>query len=249
MKHKILLITLLIVHFVNGQEKIYYDADRNLTSKISLAFAYKITEKSAANTDSLFKETFYYLTGEKKSESSYINIYKHRKLKEKKNTGEWWEWFANGNIQLKAFYEEGQLQGDFCTYWPNGKQRRKDIFEKGKLVEGNCFDSTGNKITKYFPYETWPMFPGGEEKLFKFISNSIKYPTDMQVAVNGTAYTEFFVEANGKISNIRTVHNNNTNIDREAIRVVKSMPDWIPSTHEGQNVRAKLMLPISFDTH
>jgi Periplasmic protein TonB, links inner and outer membranes len=250
MKHKILLISLLIVHFADAQEKKYYDSDKNLTTNMSLATEYAITEKNTFVGDSMItKETFYYLSGAKKSESLYMNIYKHKKLKVTKNTGQWGEWFENGNIRLKSHYDNGQLQGEFSTYWLNGKQRRRDIFERGKLIEGNCYDSIGNKIPTYFPYETYPEFPGGEERLMKFLSKSIRYPTDMQVTVNGTVYTAFFVEANGRISSVKVVQSNNPNIEDEAIRVVKSMPDWIPGTREGQKARFKFILPISISAH
>ncbi|MDD2799054.1 MAG: TonB family protein [Bacteroidales bacterium] len=233
--------------FVNGQEKVYYDAEGNSTKDISMATTYTIVEKSTVGKDSLFKTTDYYLTGQKKMEQSFLNEYKKGRIVSQKMVGEKWEWFENGDIRLKAFYTDGQLNGDFCTYWPNGKQRRKDVFEKGELTDGNCYDSLGVKLNTYFPYETMPMFPGGDSKLMQYIGTSIRYPVSAaERCIQGRVIIQFYVEKDGSISDIRIVRKLDPALDLEAFRVVNSMPNWIPGKLEGENVRVKFTLPINF---
>lgn len=250
MKQKLIFIALflLVINLIKGQEKVYFDLDGRETKNISSAVEYIILEKSTVGKDSLFKKTVYFISGQKKSENSYLNEYKKGKIKESKFCGEKWEWFLNGNIHLKALYKDDQLDGEFFTYWTNGLLRRKDIFEKGKLIEGNCYDSIGNKLTKYFPYETLPEFPGGEAELFKFISYEIKYPIKaMENNIQGKVLTQFYIETDGKITDIRIIKNVNYYLDIEALRVIRAMPtNWIPATLEGQKVRYKYTLPIVF---
>jgi len=250
MKQKLFIIALLLNTFglIKGQEKVYYDADKNITKDISSAIDYSIKEKSVLDKDSLFKETVYFISGQKKSENSYIKEYKKGKYIPRKSIGEKWEWFENGEIKLKAFYKDGQLYGEFSTFWPNGVQRRKDTFENGKLIEGNCYDSIGNKLPDYFPYETLPKFPGGEDKLLNFIGNKLKNPVNSQENnIRVRVVAQFYIEANGKIEDIKILTNANYYYDMEVLRVISALPDWIPGTLEGQKVRCKLILPISFD--
>ena len=249
MKQKLIIISLLLVVFgsISGQEKVYYDSNERITKDINLAIEYSITDKSVVVQDSLLKKTIYYLSGQKKSEFSLLNVYKKGQIVQQKTIGEKWKWFKNGEIQLKAYYKDGLLEGEFNTYWDNGKQRRKDTFNNGKLIEGNCYDSIGNKISVYFPYEILPQFPGGEEKLMRYLSHQVKYPDiAMEQSIQGDVSTQFYVEADGKITNIRIMKNINYYLDIEAFRVINSMPSWTPGKIEGINTRFKYTLPIIF---
>lgn len=249
MKQKFLFITLLMLIWssAKGQERIYYDAEGKKTNDIASAIEFKITEKSSIDTDTIFKITTYYMSGQKKSENSLLKTFKNQKLINQKNIGERWEWFENGNVLLKASYVGNQLQGEFCTFWPNGVHKRKDMYENGKLIEGTCYDSTGHKIQKYYPYETMPQFAGGEEKLVCFLNSNTHYPVEgLRNGIQGRVILQFFVEADGKLSDIKVARRVHNLLDAEALRVVTSMPDWIPGTLDGQKVRKKYTLPVSF---
>lgn len=249
MKQILTLITVILmtISSLNGQKKVYYDIEGNITNKIGNAVEYRVTESGLTGKDSLIKHTNYYMTGQKKSELSYLLICNKRTFNEQKFIGEEWKWFENGKTQMQAFYKDGQLQGEFRTFWSNGKQRRYDIYENGKLIEGNCFDSLGNKIPKYFPYMTVPKFPGGDKNLFKYLGEQVKYPEEAQEKkIQGRVITQFYVEKDGKISDIRILNNLNYYLSMEAFRVIQAMPDWTPGTLEGEKVRVKFTLPINF---
>ncbi|MDD2797951.1 MAG: TonB family protein [Bacteroidales bacterium] len=225
----------------------YFDLEGKEVKDVNLAVQYTITEKSAVGNDSLFKKSNYFISGQKKSEYSVLEEYKQGRFIKKKIVGEKWEWFENGNIHLKAFYNDNQLNGEFCTYWPNGTQRRKDTFDNGKLIEGNCYDSIGQKIKKYFPYETAPEFAGGVNKLFEFLAKEQKYPTiAMENNIQGKVVTQFYIDENGKITDLEIIRNANYYLDVEALRVINAMPVWTPGTLEGKNVKVKITLPIYF---
>ncbi len=249
-KLAILINILLVSLFAKGQAIVYYDAENNITKNMTSAIEYSITEKSLAGKDSLFKKTYYYFSGQKKSEDSYLCKYKKRAIISKISIGDKLKWFENGGLQLKAFYKDGQLNGEFITYWPNGKLRRKDVYDNGKLVTGNCFDSIGNNLNEYFPYETMPMFPGGDKKLFAYLLNEVKYPEGaLESDIRGRVITQFYVDTDGSVTDIRIVESLNYYLDLEAYRVISSMPIWIPGTIEGEKVRVKFILPISFQLY
>ncbi len=246
-KHVLIMLLLIASSFVNGQEKVYYDVDANITKDINLATHYTITLESTKGRYSLFNETDYYISGQKKAVRSYIVKDKNGKSIDSKLIGEKLEWFENGDVKLKAYYKDGKLNGEFYTYWPSGIQRRKDIFKKDKLIEGNCYDSIGNKLPNYFPYETFPEFPGGGDNLFKFFREEIKYPVEAQEnGIQGRVVIQFYVETDGRISDIRIVEKVNNYLDDEAYRLISSMPKWTSGTREGQKIRFKVTHPIRF---
>ena len=95
--------------------------------------------------------------------------------------------------------------------------------------------------------EEMPMFPGGNAALMDFLANNIKYP---QVAeengIQGRVVLTFTVEPDGSLTEVKVVRGVDIALDKEAIRVVKRMPKWIPGKVGGQPVAVKYTLPITF---
>jgi protein TonB len=95
--------------------------------------------------------------------------------------------------------------------------------------------------------EQMPTFPGGEDELFKYINNNVKYPVIAQEnGVQGRVIVKFVVTKNGDVDRIEVVRSIDSSLDREAIRVVKNMPRWIPGKQNGENVSVWFTLPINF---
>ena len=92
-----------------------------------------------------------------------------------------------------------------------------------------------------------PSFPGGGSALMSYLMTHVKYPQEASAkGIMGRVIVNFVVETDGTVSNVTVVDSKNPYLDREAARVVMSMPKWIPAKHEGQAVRVKYSLPISF---
>jgi len=92
-----------------------------------------------------------------------------------------------------------------------------------------------------------PEFPGGNEVLAKWLSEHLKYPPVAQrMGIEGKVVVEFFVDENGKISDARVKESLHRLCDNEALRLVKSMPDWIPGEKNGVKNRQKYTLPVPF---
>ena len=94
-----------------------------------------------------------------------------------------------------------------------------------------------------------PEFPGGNEALQKFMASNIRYPqVCMELDVQGKVYVRFVVNTDGSIVNVEVLRGikDCLELDKEAIRFVKSMPKWQPGILNGKPVKAYMTLPIRF---
>lgn len=95
--------------------------------------------------------------------------------------------------------------------------------------------------------EEMPSFPGGPAALMKYLADNIKYPVVAQEnGVQGRVVVSFVVEKDGSITDVKVVRSVDPSLDREATRVVKSMPKWNPGKQNGSAVRVKYNVPVSF---
>jgi protein TonB len=93
-------------------------------------------------------------------------------------------------------------------------------------------------------------FPGGYEAWKKYLLNEMKYP---EIAIEnedqGTVYVVFIIEADGSIGDVKITKGVSFEIDREAKRVIKNSPKWIPGRINKVNVRSRLNIPIKFNIY
>lgn len=95
--------------------------------------------------------------------------------------------------------------------------------------------------------EQMPTFPGGEGELNAFISKNLKYPvTAQENGIQGRVTIRFVVTASGDISDVKVMRGIDPACDKEAVRVVKSMPKWVAGKQNGRNVAVYFTLPIVF---
>ena len=98
--------------------------------------------------------------------------------------------------------------------------------------------------TVYDAVEQMPAFPGN---LNGFISSNLKYPAIAEEnGVQGRVIVQFVVDRDGSISDIKVVRSVDASLDREAVRLVRSMPRWTPGKQNGKAVRVRYTLPINF---
>lgn len=96
--------------------------------------------------------------------------------------------------------------------------------------------------------ETMPEFPGGQQALFKYLSENVKYPAIAQEnGIQGRVICQFVVNKDGAIVDVEVVRSGgDPSLDKEAIRVIKSMPKWKPGKQRGKAVRVKYTVPVNF---
>lgn len=96
--------------------------------------------------------------------------------------------------------------------------------------------------------ETMPEFPGGQQALFKYLSENVKYPAIAQEnGIQGRVICQFVVNKDGAIVDVEVVRSGgDPSLDKEALRVIKSMPKWKPGKQRGKAVRVKYTVPVNF---
>ena len=102
----------------------------------------------------------------------------------------------------------------------------------------------------YDVVDQMPQFPGGFEKLKEFIEKNRRYPKSLQDrGIQGRVVVTFVVEKTGKISHAKVVRGVDPALDKEALRVVRKMPRWIPGKLYGKNVDVNYTMPVDFRLH
>lgn len=123
---------------------------------------------------------------------------------------------------------------------------KEEVKEEVKVDEDKREEVEENVVFKVV--ETMPSFPGGDAALMKFISDNVRYPAIAQEnGIQGRAICQFTVEKDGSISDIQIVRSaGDETLDKEAKRVIKSMPKWSPGKQRGKAVRVSYTIPINF---
>jgi protein TonB len=141
------------------------------------------------------------------------------------------------------------------------KQQDKPHVEEVKMpVNGNPTEEplavvrdekpaqTPTEIDKVFDVvECMPSFPGGNAALMAYLSSNVHYPPVAEEnGIQGRVVCSFVVNRDGSIADAVVVRSVDPSLDNEALRVVKSMPRWNPGKQNGEAVRVKFTVPVSF---
>ena len=97
----------------------------------------------------------------------------------------------------------------------------------------------------YMTEPTMPKYPGGTEKMFEFIADNLRWSDD-DACIQGRVVVSFIVEKDGSLTDVKVIKSVDPAFDKEAVRVVKSMPKWEPGMYRGKPARVKYCIPISF---
>lgn len=103
--------------------------------------------------------------------------------------------------------------------------------------------------TIYKAVQEMPLFPGGEEEMFKFLMKNIIYPEDDKLIRNqGTVFVYFVIDKNGLPTDIKVMNprKGKENLEKEAMRVIGKMPKWIPGKQNGKPALVSFTLPVRF---
>jgi len=112
--------------------------------------------------------------------------------------------------------------------------------------------NNGPVDTASFIFESWdvdqaPQFPGGEQKLLEFISKHLKYPVTAQdIDLQGQVLCHIIVSKTGKIGKCEVIRSLDRVCDNEALRVLKTLPRFIPGKLKGKNVNVWYTIPVTF---
>ena len=103
------------------------------------------------------------------------------------------------------------------------------------------------ELEVYQIVDEMPGFPEGEEKLMEFLTKNIEYPKEAREAgIQGRVFVGFVIEKDGSIGDVKVLRGIGHGCDEEAVRVVKSMPNWKPGKLYGEVVRVSYQIPVNF---
>ena len=109
-------------------------------------------------------------------------------------------------------------------------------------------DTTKNVV--YDITETLPQFPGGQRVMMKYLAANIKYPASaVKAKKQGRVIVSFVIQKDGSVTNARIVRSVDPELDAEALRIVKAMPNWTPGTQDGKPVNVRYTIPVVFSLY
>ncbi len=116
----------------------------------------------------------------------------------------------------------------------------------GDVVEGEMPEDDQSDV--FVIVDEDPQFPGGQEALYKWLKENIKYPEQAKEnGIEGKVYVTFVIEKDGSITNAKLLRDIGGGCGAEAVRAVKTMPRWIPAKQRGETVRLQFNLPVVFN--
>ena len=111
----------------------------------------------------------------------------------------------------------------------------------------NNFTAQKDSVYIFNEIDVKPEFPGGMEKVMIYLAENTKYPENARKAgVQGKVYVSFVIDKNGKVIEAKIVKGVSKELDKEALRVISSMPDWSSGEKDGKKINVSYIVPIGF---
>ena len=153
-------------------------------------------------------------------------------------------------VQQKA---DQALNADVAVANPMAKAEEAKAAELAK-AEAKASDVTApadtTKNVVYDVTETMPQFPGGQGVMMKYLAANIKYPASaVKAKKQGRVIVAFVIQKDGSVTNARIVRSVDPELDAEALRIVKAMPNWTPGTQDGKPVDVNYTIPVVFSLY
>jgi len=146
---------------------------------------------------------------------------------------------------LNIVDNNAQVNDDLSIF--DSEADNETFVDVAPIVQAKEEKEEAEEAQVFFIVEEMPEFPGGEAALRAFIAKSINYPVIAQEnGIQGKVYVTFVVDKDGGISEAKIARGVDPSLDKEALRVVNSLPKWKPGKQRGKPVRVSYTVPISF---
>ncbi|MCM1032287.1 MAG: energy transducer TonB [Odoribacter sp.] len=153
---------------------------------------------------------------------------------------------AEKEVKEQDQIKENEAQFGTVDVTEGTNDLNKQTIEKEVLAEAPPAPEP-EKVYTIAMVEQKPEFPGGEQAMYKWLSDHINYPAQAsEEGVQGRVVVSFDVAKDGAITNVQIARGRHQALDKEAMRLVKSMPRWQPGRNNGQPVKVSYTLPITF---
>ena len=129
----------------------------------------------------------------------------------------------------------------------NCSQRTENGQGQTTVITPLSMKSESPDTVVYSTVEEMPQFPGGFEELRNFLIENLQYPEiAVKNGIQGKTFIKFIVEKTGKVKDVTVLRGVDPILDKEAVRVIRAMPDWIPGKEKGEAVNVYFTCPVTF---
>lgn len=130
------------------------------------------------------------------------------------------------------------------------EEKRKIEYEKLAQITPTYTDKSGKIV--FYKVEVSPSFNGGDKAMIQYLRDNLEFPAEAEEkGVEGTVFVDFIIDEKGAVREVDVTEATSEDVDQlfrnEAIRVVSSMPSWVPGRQNGKAVDVKFSLPITFE--
>lgn len=123
------------------------------------------------------------------------------------------------------------------------------LLSAGNIAVGQVKNDTQETV-EMPELDKMPQFPGGMSGMHKFLTENVRYPYfARQKKIQGRVMVQFVVDKDGTVTDVKVEKSVHKSLDKEAVRVVKKMPKWIPGEKDGKPVRVLYHMPVNFSLH
>jgi len=149
--------------------------------------------------------------------------------------------------ELKTQDELMSSKAAIGTFDVKGNDESGEVLKAKEVIATEPVKPKEEENKVFDVVEQMPSYPGGNGALMQYLSSHIKYPVIAEEnGIQGRVICTFVVERDGSITDVRIAKSVDPSLDKEAMRVVSSMPKWIPGKQNGSAVRVKFTLPVTF---
>jgi TonB family protein len=186
---------------------------------------------------------------------NYLRVSFKKKKKKVEKVISSFSYYSNGKLQVKQFYNtsleriykvRSERLDSLFSYYENGLLKRQEFSDSKNKSKTTCYKLDGSKI-EFTPFQILASFPGGEDAMMRWLGMNIKYPKSaFEAGIAGIVYSNFFVNKEGYLTDIKISRGVSEDIDDEVLRVIKAMPRWSPAILDDKKVISYFTLPIEF---
>ena len=142
-------------------------------------------------------------------------------------------------------YHEDEEEDSDEEYHEDEEEYSDEKYEEEKYEEEKYEEEDRNEV--FNSVENMPEFPGGNLGLMKYIQKTLIYPpAAKEYNITGKVYVNFIVDKTGSVTNVKIIRGVDKNLDAEAVRVIKSLPKYLPGRQKGKAVNVMFTIPIKF---
>lgn len=147
--------------------------------------------------------------------------------------------------QVKSQEDLQDSKADISLFTVEGTENGTVDLADVKAANLAAEEKVDNKV--YVAVQQMPTFPGGETAMFKYLNDNIHYPDlAKDNGISGVVSCQFTVNTDGSIVDIKVLKSPHQVLSDEAVRLIKSMPHWLPGKQNGKAVRVSYTLPVTF---